>query len=82
MSEAYRLQLIETLRSAPLNDIPAKLRELAERLEKGSLQTEAMVLVFDDDLQEDLTVIGFGNADPLTAHWLLCLAQRTLEGCR
>lgn len=82
MSEAYRLKLMQSLKAAPLNDIAAKLRELADRIDRGVVETDSMVLIFDDDNRDELTIIGFGDAEPMAAHWLICLAQRELEGCR
>jgi hypothetical protein len=82
MSEAHRLKLIERLQKAPLYDIAAKLRELADRIDSGEVVTDAMVILFDDDNRPDeMTVIGFGTYTPEEAHYSLCIAQRLLEGC-
>jgi hypothetical protein len=81
MSKAYRLKLMERLESPPLNDIPAKLRQLADRLDSGQVVTDAMILIFDDEASEgEMSVIGFGEYTPQEAHYAICLAQQLLLG--
>lgn len=80
MSEAYRLKLAERLASPPLTDIPAKLRELADRIERGVVETEGILLVFDDYIEEDTTVIAFGDYGPCEAHYSLHRAMLRLVG--
>jgi hypothetical protein len=80
MSEAYRLKLAEQLAAPPLNDLPARLRELADRIERGIVQTDGILLVFDDACQEDLVVIGLGDYDPYKAHYSLHQALLTMAG--
>lgn len=81
MSEAYRLKLLERLATPRLNDIPSRLRHLADRMDRGEVSTDAILLIFDDEMQDDETsIIGFGEYTPQEAHYALCLAQLLLLG--
>lgn len=53
---------VPKIHSSTLRDIPARLRELADCIEKGeyeSLHTCAIVLVYADDHR--LAIIGYGD---------------------
>lgn len=63
-----------------LQDIPAKLRQMADRLEDGTIpDVDAAVLLFRDE-DGDVLVHGFGNADPSLAYWMLGRGMRKLDG--
>jgi len=79
MSKAHQLKLLQQLAAPRLNDIPGRLRQLADRMERGDVVTDALLLIFDDEMQDDeLCVVGFGDYTPQEAHWALCLAQQLL----
>lgn len=80
MSKEYRLKLAERLASPPLTNIPAKLRELADRIERGVVETDGILLVFDDYIEEDTAVIAFGDYTAQEAHYSLHRALLRLVG--
>jgi hypothetical protein len=51
MNEEYRLRLIEQLKAPPVNDIPARLRLLADEIEQGIVQTGAIYLTSVEDYE-------------------------------
>ena len=82
MSEEYRLKLIETLQKAPLTNIPEKLRELADKLDKGEAEADNLFITYFDNLKEDLVVIGYGGDCPASlAHYYFSLACSFLLRC-
>ncbi|MFB9123305.1 hypothetical protein E2553_00190 [Paraburkholderia dipogonis] len=63
-----------------LQDIPAKLRQFADRIEDGTLvDIDAAVLLLRDE-HGDVLVHGFGNADPSLAYWMMGRGMRKLDG--
>ena len=80
MSEAYRLKLLERLAAPSLNDIPGRLRELADRIERGTVITDKIMLIFDDEATDDMAITAFGKYTPEEAYFRLGLAMRRLEG--
>lgn len=60
-----------------LADIPAKLRDLADKIESGEHgEPSAAIVVLAGD---ELEVFGYGEATGTVAHYLLCCAQRKIE---
>ena len=80
MSEAHRMRLVAQLQSPRLNDLPGRLRHLADRIERGEVQTDRIILSFDDEVTNDLVVIAFGDYTPEQAYFQLGLSMRRLEG--
>lgn len=78
MTDAPKLNLVE-FPTASLQDIPQKLRDLADAFEEGHFGKPAICLVvLETDIQFE--VFGLGcEADGTTAHYLLACAQRKLE---
>lgn len=73
---------------APLVDVPARLRELADRIEAriknpNTVVYEVAIVVspsFQAFADEPVAVLGFGaKCDADRAHMLLALGQRKLE---
>lgn len=63
-----------------LQDIPAKLRQFADRIEDGTIaDCDAAVLVLRVE-DGECKVHGFGNADPALGYWMLGRAMRELGG--
>lgn len=71
------LKLLEFPHSS-LVDLPAKLRQLADDVEKGEYgEARTCIVVLD---AATLEVFGFGaEADGTVAHYLLACAQRIIE---
>jgi hypothetical protein len=79
MSKEHRLKIAEVLKSAPLNDIPAKLRELADQCEQGLLDVDAMVIAYSQ-ADGGFMTMGLAQAvDTYRAYYLFCCAQRCME---
>lgn len=65
----------------PLDDIPAKLRQLADEIEKGEYSdVSSVALVLENE--EDILTFGFGGADTVRAFWLYHQAADSLMGPR
>ncbi len=71
---------VKTIYETNIRDIPAKLRELADEIEKardgryGEVRELAFVAYGDQ-----LSVFGLGEADATTTHTLLCAGARCIE---
>jgi hypothetical protein len=79
MSEAHRLKLAKILQSAPLNDIPAKLRELADQIESEAIEVDGMVIAYSQPDGGFITMGLASAADNYKAYYLFCCAQRCME---
>jgi hypothetical protein len=63
-----------------LQDIPAKLRQMADRIEDGTItDCDAAVLILRVE-DGECTVHGFGNADPSLGYWMCGRAMRVMGG--
>lgn len=62
-----------------LQDIPAKLRQFADRIEDGTItDVDAAVLLLRVE-EGEVALHGFGAADPALAYWMLGRASRILD---
>jgi hypothetical protein len=62
-----------------LQDIAAKLRQFADRIEDGTIvDCDAAVLLLRIE-DGEVAVHGFGNADPSLGYWMCGRAMRTMD---
>jgi hypothetical protein len=78
MSEKYHLKLIEQLKAPPVNDIPARLRLLADEIEQGIVQTGALYITSVEDYERVIRAFG-PDVDFYKAHFNFCKAVKYLE---
>ena len=71
---------VKSLYDSNVRDIPTKLRELADEIEKGDAgchgYVDAVAIVTNG---EYLSVFGFGDATGTVAHLLFCAGARIIE---